>query len=404
MKFTPRSIEALKPESKRYIVWKENGDGLGIRITPNGKKSFVFMYRFGGKPRMMTLGVFPRVKLADAGVLHSAAKKLFDEGVDPAAIKQKHKKNEKEADTISGLIEAFIEWGKKNKKSWKEDERMLQKNVEHVTGKKKVKDINKKDILSMLDTIIARGSPVQANRVLGCLRKMFNFAVERDIIQISPCYGMKAPAKEQQRDRVLTQEEIKTFWQGMDNENVCMTKEVKIALKLVLVTAQRKGEVLHAEWSEIDLENGWWVIPKEKSKNGLSHRVPLSKQALELLSELKESTGGRDLLFPARHGQEGSLNQWALSSALYKNFKHIGVEEKFTTHDLRRTGASHITGMGISRLVVSKILNHVERSITAVYDRYSYDKEKRHALDAWGNEIDKIIYDKKSSNVVAISA
>jgi len=400
MKFTPRSIEALKPESKRYVAWKESG--IGVRVTPNGKKSFVFMYRFDGKPRMMTLGMLPKTTLADAGVLHSAAKKLLEDGVDPGAKKQGIKKADKEADTMAMLIDTFIEWAKKNKRSWAEDERILRKDVEPVLGKLKVKDVKKRDVLALIDSIVARNSLIMANRTLACIRKMLNFAVERDIIENSPCHGIKLPAKEKQRDRVLTQAEIISFWYGLDNANVQITKEVKIALRLLLVTAQRKGEILNVEWSELDLETGWWTIPKEKAKNELSHRVPLSKMAIELLKELQPLTGAYKYLFPSRDNKEAHLTEWVLSGAINKNFEQIGVAEKFTPHDLRRTAASHMTSMGISRLVVSKILNHAERGITAVYDRHSYDNEKRHALDSWGNQLNQMLNKETSSNVLKI--
>lgn len=404
MKFTPRSIEALKPELKRYIAWKDNGNGLGVRVTPNGKRSFVFMYRFDGKPRMMTLGEFPKTKFADAGVLHTAAQKLLEEGIDPAAKKIKEKQDYKDSDTIDGLSEMFMEWAKKNKKSWEEDQRIINKDILPMLGSLKVQDVKKKDILAIIDKVVARGATVTANRTLACIRKMLNFAVERDIIEVSPCHSVKMPSKESPRDRVLTQDEIMTFWQGLDNDKVAMSKETKLALRLVLATAQRKGEILEAEWSEIDMQNRWWTIPKEKAKNGLSHRVPLSDKTIELLNELKVLTGEYKYILPNRDDKEKHLTEWVLSGAINKNFEHIGVVVKFTPHDLRRTAVSHMTSMGISRFIVKKILNHADKDVTAVYDRHSYDKEKRFALDAWGAELSRILDKEKSSNVLVMKA
>jgi integrase len=409
MKFTPRGIEALKPEAKRYVLWKENGDGLGIRVTPNGKKSFIYMYRFDGKAKMMTLGQYPKVSLADAGVAHSKAFEMLEHGKDPGQLKQDKKKSHNEAETINALIEEYLErWAKPRKRTWKQDERTLQKEIGHKWGDRKAKDITRRDVITLLDGIVDRGSPIQANRTLSCIRKMFNFAVARDIIEISPCYAVKAPSPEKQKDRVLSESEIASFWHGLKHPDAMISREVIIALKLLLVTAQRAGEVTNSEWKEFDLTNRWWIIPLEKAKNGLSHRVPLSPKAIALLYDLQILTGNSRWLFPSKKNDDKidkPIGDAVLCKAVSRNaapdidaFKIT----KFTPHDLRRTAASHMTSMGIQRLTVSKILNHVERGSTPIYDRYSYDNEKQHALDAWCKKLESLIDGKDQSNVVTL--
>jgi len=241
----------------------------------------------------------------------------------------------------------------------------------------------------ILDQLIERGSPIAANRTLAVVRRMFNFALERDIILATPCYGIKAPSKENSRDRLLSKEEIKSFWHGLDNAS--MLESSRLALKLQLVTGQRKGEIVSAEWEEIDLTSGWWTIPAHKAKNNNLHRVPLSELALELLQQVKTISCASKWLFPSPNGTKHATPE-AIGRTIRRNdddaFKDIN---HFTPHDLRRTAASHMTALGVSRLIVSKLLNHVENSVTAIYDRHTYDKEKQAAMDAWSMELKRII-------------
>jgi integrase len=167
-----------------------------------------------------------------------------------------------------------------------------------------------------------------------------------------------------------------------------MSEQTKLVLKLQLVLGQRKGEIISAEWSEIDHLSGWWTIPAKKAKNGQAHRVPLSSLAKQLLEEVKQLSGTSRFLFPAKL-KDTSITGTSIDHAVRRS-SFTGIKA-WTPHDLRRTVASHITSMGIPRLVVSKILNHVESTITAVYDRHGYDNEKFNALEAWSLRLKEII-------------
>jgi len=200
----------------------------------------------------------------------------------------------------------------------------------------------------------------------------------------------------------LTAEEIREVWHGLDDESMSAVNPfIKLALKMELVTAQRKGECCAAAWEEIDLEEQWWTIPAEKTilrenhgvedglaKNRLPHRVPLTALAIKILQAAKVLSGDSPWVFPSPRTNR-PITPPAVNHAIRLRLNNLGIT--FVPHDLRRTAASHMTGMGIPRLVVSKILNHMERGITAVYDRHSYDQEKRKALEAWGRKLKKII-------------
>ena len=237
-----------------------------------------------------------------------------------------------------------------------------------------------------------------ANRTLAVMRKMFKFAFTRDIVPISPCMDIQAPAQEQRRDRVLTADETRTLWHYL--ERAKMGEGTKLALKLLLTTAQRKSEIVTAAWGEFDFGEGWWTIPGEKTKNKLPHRVPLSPMALELLQAAKKVAQDSSWVFPSPRGNK-PITPEAVDHALRRpGMETLGID--FVPHDLRRTAASHMTGIGIPRLVVSKILNHMERGVTAVYDRHSYDLEKRQALETWGRKLQGIVEGTEPSNVIQL--
>ncbi len=379
-KFTDRQIKNLKPKEVRYEVWE--GNGFGVRVSPTGTKSWIFVYHYQSRPRRITFGKYPGISVADAHAAHGKSLSDLQKGIDPGDVLVTHNKDHRSSLTVKELIHEYLEkWSKQRKRSWKEDERMLLKDVLPVLGNYKARDIKKRDIICLLDNVLNRGSAIAANRLFAVVRRMFNFAVERDIIEITPCYGVKAPTKENRRDRLLNESEIKVFLSQLANAN--MSELVRLALKLQLITAQRKGEIITAEWEELDLHNKRWIIPAHKSKNGNSHLVPLSDLAITTLKEIKALSGKSNWLFPSPRGKT-HIRSTAVDQALRKNMQKFETAKAFTPHDLRRTAASHMTALGISRLVVSKILNHVERSVTAIYDRHTYEKEKREALHSWG--------------------
>ncbi|MCH8998034.1 MAG: phage tail assembly chaperone [Proteobacteria bacterium] len=190
----------------------------------------------------------------------------------------------------------------------------------------------------------------------------------------------------------LSDDEIVTFWHGLRDAR--MTETIRLALKLQLVTAQRRGEVIGAEWSELDRENGVWTIPAHKAKNRELHVVPLAPFALSLLDAIKENAGDSPFLFPS-HIDIKPITPVAVSHALRKNCGKNGKEKigvaDVTPHDLRRSAATRMAALGVDRTVLARVLNHVDRSVTGRYDAYSYLDEKRAALERWGRKLEAII-------------
>ncbi|WP_167631600.1 tyrosine-type recombinase/integrase [Mariprofundus ferrooxydans] len=423
IEFNDKTIKSLKTDSNRQDFRIDTGSekGLVISVYPNGSKRWRYIYKIEGAKRVLTLGEYPAMGLAKAKQeFLNYRNQVKLEGRDPAKEIQNEIEQTKNAvqiameeenrlPTVERLASEYIKrWAMPRKRSWKEDQRILDKDVLPVWGKRKAQDITRRDVITLLDGIVDRGAPIAANRTQALLSKMFRFGVGRDIVPYSPCLEITKSAPEHKKDRVLSDDEIKTHWHGILASD--MTKQTKVALLLQLVTAQRKGEVVAMRWDEID--GDYWTIPAENAKNKEAHRVPLSPQAVALLDMVKNDS---PWVFPADNS--GHLRGDSISRATRRHLMRIkkptasdpdakltkNDPEWFTPHDFRRTAATNMTKAGYNRLTVSKVLNHVEGGVTAIYDRHSYDKEKQQALEAWGRKLDAIINDADASTVIPMN-
>ena len=417
-RLTDRSIETLRPKAARYEVWDDARKGFGIRVSPRGAKSFVWVYHFDGRPRRLTFGTYPRLSLADAGVKLAQAKNLLAKGIDPGSRAVAERDAERHAETIEELVASYLDrYARLRKRSAFEDERILRKDVLPRWAKRKAKDITRRDIVRLLNEIVDRGAPIQANRTLTILRRMFKFAVGQAILEISPCDQVEAPSSENERDRALGEEEIRLLWQVLDTAS--MEQNARRILRLMLVTGQRKAEVMGLHAQEVDYEKRLWTLPANRAKNGREHLIPLSNLALQILDEAPANDAGylfpsgltglpyrgqsidhaTRYLFaprPARAGRRAPRQPASPPLA--------GLMERFTPHDLRRTVATRMRELGISRGDVKMVLNHVETDVTARYDRYDGLAEKRRALDLWARRLEQIIAGERPvDNVVELA-
>lgn len=395
--FTVRTLEALPaPTTTAQIdYWDESLPQFGLRVSSSGRRSWTVMYRLNGRLRRMTLGTFGPAGLGLAEARKQAHEILHQvaNGFDPAKIKLDRRR----AETYQELSDIYVDWAMGNKSSWKEDQRILNHDILPDWKNTKVYEITRKDVRKLIDKIVNRGARVHANRTFALIRRIFNFAVENDVILYNPCASMKRPCEEKQKDRVLSTEEIRRLWKFLEGH----PSVFGFALQFGLLTCQRPGEVRAMKWEQIDLDQRVWTIPTEQSKNSLSHRVPLSAVSIEILKRLKILNSESSWVFPSERLSDGHI--YSVMPIMDDARKAVGAH--FNPHDLRRTGASHISGLGISRLVVSKILNHAELGVTAVYDRHGYDREKRAALDQWASHLMEIVTSRGSkwADVIQLS-
>jgi integrase len=375
--FTARWVAAVPaPPRGQVDYFDQTPPSLGLRVAPSGRKTWFVMYRAHGRLRRYTLGTYPALSLADARQRATDARHSVAHGGDPATQRQVAR----QAPTVAELATQYLDlYAKVQKKSWQADARTLATEVLPVWGQRQASAITRREVMALLDALMARGVPILANRTLALVRRLFNWAISRDLLEHNPCQQVRAPGKEHPRERVLSAEEIRLVWAAFS----VLPLVWEVYMKVTLLTAQRSGEVRTMQWADVDLGAAWWTIPGAQAKNGRAHRVPLSAHVLALLHQRRTEDSLTPWVFPSPRLQQRPITNVPQTARL--------VSEKagvcYVTHDLRRTAASHMTSMGISRLVVAKILNHAEPRVTRVYDRHSYDAEKRQALEAWGCKV-----------------
>jgi integrase len=400
MAITDLQIKKLKSRAEKYEV--TDGQGLIIRIKPSGNKSFFYRYMFNGTPRIMKLGDYPGVSLAEARKRHADAMIDLQKGIDPGKKAKEQKSKLKLAPTFKDLLDEFWKLELSKSPTAKERKRLVEKDVLPAWKKIKVSEIRRRDAVLLLDKVRER-APITANRLQGVLIRMFNFATERDILDFSPLAGMRR-GKENSRSRVLTDEEIKLLWNSLDLERteIDIYRLSKLALKTILLTGQRPGEVAKMRWEQIDGE--FWIIQAEDRKNNETNRIPILPMVADIIETAKIYSSDSEFVFRSSHNKKLPVTVGALANAIRRHRSEIGVDENFTPHDLRRTLRTQLAELGITDIVVERVLGHKLPGVLGIYNRYSYDVEKRQALARWEQRLCEILGLSESvSNVIQLN-
>jgi integrase len=377
---TDVAVRRLRPpERGRREVWDAALPGFAVRITENGKRSFVLMTRLRGRPLRLTLGAWPATSLADARDRARDAIQKCARGEDPRVEKRAVAGNA--PDTVEKVAAAFVaQWCQPRNRSWEEQERLLTQHVvPHWTGRR-LAEIARADVVALTD-MIAQTTPIQANRTLAVLKKMFRWALDRDLIQAHPAVGLTPPAPERQRDRVLTDAELRKLWPAF----VAMAYPWGIALRVVLLTAVRRGEAEEMAWSELDLASGLWTIPAERNKVNVALVVPVPSLGIEALAGVPRMDGC-PYVFSTRGNRP--IRDW--SGAVETATELSGVTD-WSAHDLRRTVRTNLSRLGVASDIAERVLGHVIPGVRRVYDRYEYLAEKRDALERWAAHLTALV-------------
>ena len=388
-RLTDSRVRDLKPRPKRFEIWE--GGGFGIRVTPRGVKSWVWVYHFGGRPRRMTFGTYPEMTLHSARVELANAQDRLSQGEDPGNTLAEKRREERQAETIKQLAEDFIEKYASNIRSGPEYKRALHKDVIPKWGTRKANSIKRRDVADLLDTIVSRGSPLQANRVLAIIRKMFNWAVQRGALDFNPAAATVKPGIEIPRTRNLTPKEIRTLWDGLPNTD--MHPLIQLTLKLSLVTGARKGETLKAKKTDFDLtdkDGPAWLIPATNSKNKRPNRLPLSPFAVTLCEEIMGRAGESEFMFPSPTRKDRPITERAISQALRRNLGTLSLTD-IRPHDMRRAASTGMASVGVLREIREHVLNHSQGKLDQAYDLHDYWPEKKAALERWADKLVRIL-------------
>ena len=407
---TATAIEKLKPHpsNRREIP---DRDGLYFILQPSGKRSWAVRYRFGGITRKLTLGSYPAIGLVEARAEAAKAQDTITSGVDPIeAQRRAREEGARDRDLFENVVADFLR--RTGTAGGRESRRLLDKEVLPRWRGHHIQDITKRDVIGLLDDLLERSIGVMANRVFAAIRRIFNWAVERDIIAVSPGHGLKPPVPEVSRDRVLGDDEIRWLWKAASDAGYPFGP----IFKLLLLTGQRRSEVSRTTWREFDLDERMWSLPRERAKNDRQHDVFLSDQSLAVLEAVPKIEGPSGFMFTtngrtpvtgfsrAKERFDEAMLSVARQEVVERGHDPAGIEiPDWRVHDLRRTTASGMARLGIILPVIEKVLNHISGSfagIVGVYQRHSFADEKRVALEAWGRKIDSIVNDQPANNVV----
>jgi integrase len=385
---TDRFCSTAKPIKGRTDYFDEMVQGLALRVTEHGHRSWCFHYRSprDGKRARATIGTYPATSLAAARGKALEAKSHVEAGNDPRRVLARQATV---GMTIAGLVEAYLADPEKAAlRSKPEIERRLRRNVVPVIGAIKLSDLHRRDVRNITDPMLRRGVKIEANRVFGDVRGMVRWAVQNEYLGANPLDGVRKPAEATSSERVLSDDEVRILW-GELPKALPGSAQAQQIIKLCLITAQRIGEVAGMVPAELDLKAREWRLPGSRTKNGHAHVVPLSDLAIEIIEEGLDLTGKGAPVFPS-----------ASPVSVGNMIRRANVAGKFSiapwsAHDLRRTALTNMARVGIPPIILGHVANH--RSTTragvtlSVYTQYTYDKEKRAALDLWAERLQAIV-------------
>jgi integrase len=410
-------VRALAPGRTPIDVRDGDLRGLILTVLPSGRKQFALRYRAKGKQRRLVLGDYPGLSLAQARKLARRKQTAIDAGEDPAAERQAARLAP--VDTIGALAAEYLKKHAAKKRTAAEDARILNVDVLPYWRDRSVRELSRRDVRELVERVADRGAPVMANRVLATVRKMLNFAVQHDWIEANPSALILKPGLEGERERVLTDDEIRALWRllsrlpttgerqapgrararGPKDDPICPVSPAHAAiLKLRLLTAQRGGEVARMRWSDLDLESGWWTIPGIHTKNRRAHRVPLTAKAVEIVrAQVRD-----DVSVSVFSDGDSARHRAKKAPSIVGRALDL---ENFRGHDLRRTAATRMGEAGVPRQHIAYVLNHVDGTprATRVYDRYEHDAEKRMALETWGRLLTAVVAGKQDGMAVHLA-
>lgn len=388
MKFSDNYIKNLQPETN----WLEKieASGLGLRVTPSGNKSWFYRFTYNGKRFKMSLGKYPEISLKEARDLLFQTQKLKESGINP--IEHNHQEKLKQKNTVATFIITWYEnYIEKHRKQPLQIKQQIDADIIPLLGQKELEKLHPRDITQVLDTIVNRGSPVHANKILSTLKQAFNYAVSRGDMTRNPATSIRARdigGLEKPRERYLTLNEIKILWLFLDGDASKMSFSIRTAIKIILLTGVRTGEISLAKWNEIDFKQALWTIPASNNKNGLVMKIHLSPFAKGLFQELLKQ--GSSLYVISNLKTDEPLSDKAIAKAVKRIQERIGIPQ-WTPHDLRRTFATQLgETLHIDPVVIEKCLGHKMPKIMATYNKNEMLPQRKEALDKWSSLIEEL--------------
>jgi integrase len=390
---TDTTLRNLKPRESAYKV--TDRDGMYVTVSSAGSVSFRYDYRLNGRRETVTLGRFGRsgLSLAHAREKLLDAKKAVAEGRSPARDKQREKRRLAAAKTFGEFADRWAAEYRMADSTRSMRKSILLRDVLPALKNRLLTEVSADDLRALCNKVKDRGAPATAVHVRDIVKQVYVFAILHGEKVANPAddVGAASIATFVAKDRALSPVEVRLMLKTLDHVRTLPT--IRLALRLILLTMVRKGELLNATWSEVDFENGIWSIPKQHMKSSRPHNVYLSQQALDILIALRTCAGGSRYLLPSRYDADKTMSNATLNrvtDALVVRAKADGLPlEYFTVHDLRRTGSTILNELGFNSDWIEKCLAHEDgRSSRGIYNRAEYADQRRHMLQEWANMID----------------
>ena len=385
-KLTAQRVKAAKPESKQYKL--TDGGGLYLLVKKTGKY-WRYDYRYLGKRKTFSIGVYPEISLKKARERHQEARKLLDRDIDPGHHKKliKAVKIDSAKNSFTALASEWVA-----KQSWTEGHRRtvisrLERDISPYLGDRPVSVITAKEILVVCRRVESRGAIESAHRIKTIIGQVMRYCVSLELVDGDPTRDLKGaltPAVSKNMAAITKPEEVGGLMRSI--ESYKGTAVTRAALRFAALTFVRPGELRHAEWSEIDFERKLWIIPPEKMKGRIKHIVPLSKQAVEVLLDLKPKTGAGRYVFPSPRTNTRPMSENAVLSAL----RRMGYSKKeMVGHGFRSMASTNLYELGWESVIVEMQLAHKDpNSVRAAYNHAKYITERTNMMQAWADYLD----------------
>lgn len=380
IKFSEAGIARLElPKQGRVDYWDKEHPGFGLRMTSSGQRTWQIMYRSAGKRKRLSLGAWPALPLQIARTAAGQALKEVAEGRDPARQRTAVTGG---AVTVEYLARSYLErHAQRNKKTWATDAGLIRREVLPLWGKRGAGTIQRRDVIELVETVAARGHPVQANRLLALVRKMFAWGAGVDLVDANPGRGVSAPHKEVSRERILSDGEITSLWSTWSRQGWPFGP----LFKLLLLTGQSRNDIASMRLEDIQFQSRVWTPPGARAHGSHTHELPLADLALEILASLPRSKSG--LVFPA--GPRATTPVTGYSNAVAKSRK-LSEVEGWQLRDLRRTAAVGMARLGAAPELLDRVLNvrsGTASGVRGIYQLAAEMDEKRRVLNAWAERV-----------------
>jgi integrase len=374
-----------------------DGDGLYLWVYQDGRKYWRFRYWEAGKEKSLSAGVYPKVSLSDARKKRGEFREQLKANLDPSAERKATNLRKKLANTNSFEAVA-LEWFNKQCHTWvdqhaKDVKRRLENNIFPFLGKRPIDQINAPELLDAVRKIEARGAHDLAHRVLQVCGQVFRYGIAtgRCTRNLSTDLRGALTPHIKKHQSAIRSEELPDLLRAIATYDEVGDKQTRLAMQLLAQTFVRTNELIGAVWSEFDLANALWVIPAERMKMRTEHIVPLSRQTLTLLTELKEIAGNSQYVFPGRNPSKPISNNTMLF-ALYR----LGYKGKMTGHGFRAVASTILNETGFKPDVIERQLAHCERNeVRGAYNRAEYLPERKRMMQHWADYLDSILIDTK---------